>query len=94
MPELTNSMFLFPVGFTEIFEIINSLNNSIAEGVDGINNIFLKLSSPVLSEYLSVLLNKCFSQGCFPAFFKFAKIFRFNNLATSRRYQITFQYLF
>ena len=54
MPELTNSMLLFPLGTSENFETIQSLNNSTAESIDGLNKVFLNLSSPVQSEYLSV----------------------------------------
>ena len=51
-PELKSSMFFFPVQTLEIFESIKSLNNSNAEGVDGIINKFLSLPSPILSEQL------------------------------------------
>ena len=91
LTELTSFNLLFPLEMTEIFEIIKSLNNSTDESVDGINNTILKISSLVLLEYLSVLFYKCYSQGCFPAFFKLAKLFRFISLVTSQRLLITAQ---
>ena len=74
LPTFTKPMFFFPVGTSESLKRIKFLNNSNAEIFDGINNILLIISSLVSSEYLSVLPNKCYSHGCFPASFKIAKL--------------------
>ena len=88
LPELTNFMFLFPVETSENFQIIKSLNNSTAKGIDGINNIFLELLSTALSEYLSVFFLNCVF------FFKLRILFRFISLVKNQGNVISVQYLF
>ena len=63
-PELTNSMFPFPVETSEIFELIKSLNSSTVEGVD--------FHLP-LYRNINVIFNKCHSKSCFPRFFQICK---------------------
>ena len=50
------------------------MTNSHSEGLDHINNNFVKFFNPVIAEPLSILLNRCMTTGIFPKRFKIAKV--------------------
>ena len=67
-------MFLYQVTELEVEQIINKLDNKSSSGDDNINNILVKLSVSATVPYLTLLINKSFSQGVFPDKLKRAKV--------------------
>ena len=68
------SIFFSPTNTFEIFNTCAKMTNSHSEGLDHINNIFMKFFNPVIAEPLSILLNRCMTTGIFPKRFKIAKV--------------------
>ena len=68
------SIFLSPTNTFEIFNTCAKMTNSHSEGLDHINNNFMKFFNPVIAEPLSILLNRCMTTGIFPKRFKIAKV--------------------
>jgi exonuclease III len=59
---------------TEIKEIIASLDNNKACGVDGVNVAFIKSNAEYFSEILCNFINESFENGEFPDELKFARV--------------------
>lgn len=72
--DVTQSMFLFPTNFCEIFNSILSLKNIQSVGPDCIPSRILKLSAETLSAPLAHVINMSFSKGIFPDALKIAKV--------------------
>ena len=60
------TMYLSPVTYDEIINIIPSLSNSHAIGYDGINPIIVKSNLPYLANQLTCIFNLSFEQCIFP----------------------------
>ena len=60
------TMYLSPVTYDEIINIIPSLSNSHAVGYDGINPIIVKSNLPYLANQLTCIFNLSFEQYIFP----------------------------
>lgn len=67
---IINSMYITPTNSIEINGIILSLRNGKAAGIDGVKAEVLKIISPVISEPLAYIINKCFEKGHYPSAFK------------------------
>ena len=74
LKQVGHSMFLYQVTELEVEQIINKLDNKSSSGDDNINNILVKLSVSATVPYLTLLINKSFSQGIFPNKLKRAKV--------------------
>ena len=59
-------MYLSPVTYDEIINIIPSLSNSHAVGYDGFNPIIVKSNLPYLANQLTYIFNLSFEQCIFP----------------------------
>lgn len=66
----TSSMFLRPCSQGDIKKVILSLNNTKAEGFDGIAIKPIKACADEFSLVLQYLINMSFSDGCFPNILK------------------------
>ena len=67
-------MFIRLVTNDERFKILSSLNNSFAEDMYGLSNRILKLSAPVLSEFLTRAVNGSIQEGVFHRCLKLSKV--------------------
>ena len=74
LKQVGHSMFLYQVTELEVEQIINKRDNKSSSGDDNINNILVKLSVSATVPYLTLLINKSFSQGIFPDKLKRAKV--------------------
>ena len=63
-----------PTDPAEVFSIIMTLNSNKSCGVDYIPTKIVKIFTPIISEPLSLLLNKAFSLGLFPDSLKVAEV--------------------
>ena len=59
---------------SEVFTLLSSLSEHRALGPDNIHTYFLRNVASSLSQPLSLLLNRCFSEGVFPTSWKRANI--------------------
>ena len=69
-----DSIFLIPTDENEIQQIITKLKNKSSSGHDHITTLHLKQLAPLIIHPLSVLFNRCLSEGEFPTEMKTAKI--------------------
>ena len=81
---VTDSIFMQPTDPAEVFSTIMTLNSSKSCGVDYIPTKIVKISVPIISEPLSLLLNKAFSLGLFPDSLKIAKVVPIYNSGDKR----------
>ena len=51
---------------TEVFKVLNYLDNKSSSGDDNISNLIVKTSAKVVAPYLSFLINLSFTKGVFP----------------------------
>ena len=63
-----------PVSKIEIKELIVNLPSGKAAGYDEISNEVLKVLADVISDPLSVLINKCLAKGVFLDFLKVSQV--------------------
>lgn len=70
----TRSMMLFETDETEIMNLIRSLSDHKAQGVDKISNKYLKACSEEIAWYVSVCINKSMSTGTYPDYLKIARV--------------------
>lgn len=68
------SMFLDAVSVEDLREVINSLKNSTAPGIDGINTVLVKHIHPHITPVLLHLINISFERGIFPEKLKTAVV--------------------
>ena len=61
--KITNSIFLLPSCQQEVFNIIKELKNRKGRRALDIETKFIKLANPIISFFLSELLNLCVSTG-------------------------------
>ena len=73
-PLVQESIFLSPTPKEEVAKHINSLNSKKSSDIYGMAATFLKTLSSSVSEALSSLYNKTFSQGIFPDHMKHAMV--------------------
>jgi hypothetical protein len=73
--QVTNH-FLSTINTTpaEVFQIINDIPEARGAGSDEIPAIFVKKCVFVLCYPFSIILNRCFKEGCFPSVWKLANI--------------------
>ena len=69
-----NSFFLSPVTTEEIELFISSMDTKKSLGPNSIPASILKLSSNIISEPISIIVNNSFKCGIFPDFFKIANV--------------------
>jgi len=69
-----NTLFLRPIGETEVLKHINNLNNSKSIGKYGIPIKYIKLAAIVISPTLVNIYNCCISTGCYPNILKIALV--------------------
>ena len=69
-----NSIFLSPVTYIEVEEIILNLDPSKSVGPHSIPIDLLKIQGPHISEALAKLVNQSFLDGIFPSKLKLAKV--------------------
>lgn len=69
-----NSFFMTPVDSLEIENLISTLKNDSAPGLDGITNTLVKVIRPYISTPLTYIYNLSFSSGCFPNTWKVASV--------------------
>ena len=67
-----NSLFISGTNPDEVYRLVYKLD--INKGSNGISNKTLKNTAITSAPYLSVLFNKCISEGVFPNCFKIAKV--------------------
>ena len=63
-----------PVTKIEVKELIVNLPSGKAAGYDEVSNEMLKVLADVISDPLSILINKCLSKGVFPDCLKVAQV--------------------
>ena len=68
------SFYMPPVSKIEVKELIVNLPSGKAAGYDEISNEVLKVLADVISDPLSVLINKCLAKGVFPDCLKVAQV--------------------
>ena len=73
-PQVQESIFLSPTTKEEVAKHINSLNSKKSSDIYGMSATFLKTLSSSVSETLSTLYNKSFSQGIFLDHMKHAMV--------------------
>lgn len=66
VPKVSQSMYLTDTNPTEIYNIILSLKNTSAVGIDEMSTAGLKICAENLSEPISRLINLCFEDEVFP----------------------------
>ncbi len=67
---IPNSFYLSAITYDEIIITLNSLSNSKAIGVDGIDPEIVQANAVLISEQLTYIFNLSFSQGIFPQLLK------------------------
>ena len=70
----TDSIFLQPIIYTEIEDIISSLQNGKSTGPFSIPIKVLKLLNPYISKQLAYIFNQSICSGIFPDRLKYAKV--------------------
>jgi len=70
----SDSLFLHPTDQYEIGRIIDQLKNKTSSGVDGVSTKLIKTLKHEITEPLSILINKSFTEGVFPKELKTTKI--------------------
>lgn len=70
----TSSSRHSPINMSEISNIIKTLKNGKAPGIDGVNNRCLKALPKKGIKYLTKIVNSCLKFGYFPQVFKEAKV--------------------
>ena len=70
----SNSLFLTPVTFIEVNDLIKVLNPSKSVGPNSIPIKLLKIIGPSVSPILALLVNQSFQNGIFPDKLKIAKV--------------------
>ena len=70
----SNSLFLTPVTFIEVYDLIKVLNPSKSVGPNSIPIKLLKIIGPSVSPILALLVNQSFQTGIFPDKLKIAKV--------------------
>ena len=73
-PHTNNTLFLSPTTKYEIENLIKSLKNTNAQGLDGYPVKIIKATAGYLSEPLSHIINHCLQTGKFPNILKIAKV--------------------
>ena len=71
---VTDSICMQPTDPLEVFASIMSLKSNRSCGVDPIPTKIVKISAAIISEPLSILVNKAFSLRIFPDSLKIAKV--------------------
>lgn len=74
IPVTTASFFLLPVSMHEVSNAVNSLKNSPCIDVYDLNSKIIKETIDIILHPLTVLINRCFSEGIFPDSFKITKV--------------------
>lgn len=69
-----NSFFLSPVTVDEVKKVIRNLSNSNCLDAYDLNSRIIKESCHIISEPLTILINRCFVEGNFPDIFKLTKV--------------------
>ena len=67
-------MFLEPITEEEVTHYIRSLNNHKSSGATDIPIKCIKLSNAIISPILTVIFNRCITEGIFPDDLKIAQI--------------------
>ena len=70
----SSSLFLTPVTFVEVNDIINILNPSKSVGPNSIPIKLLKIIGSSISPVLALIVNQSFQSGIFPDKLKIAKV--------------------
>lgn len=73
-PHCPQSMWFSPVIATEVQEVISDLKNSSSYGTDEITTSLVKFVKEIITEPLTRLINKSFSNGIFPEVLKISKV--------------------
>lgn len=73
IPRCSHSFYLRATPAEEVFQVIVSLKTTSA-GLDNIDPFKVKLVSGIISQLLSLIINKLFSAGVFPSCLKVGKI--------------------
>ena len=74
MPRPSSSFYLSPVGEHDVASAIIKLKNSNCYDIYDINTKMLKHCYKTIVPYLTILINKCFTEGIFPDSLKVAKV--------------------
>ena len=74
MTSKTNSFFFQPIAPMEVFQEISRLNARKSPGSENIPIKFYKIANKEISNFLSILYNKCVETGYFPHSLKLAKV--------------------
>ena len=67
-------MFLRQTDELEIKKVLNEMKGKTSSGPDGVSSLLLKMSTNSLIGPLTILINRCLQQGCFPDLLKVAKV--------------------
>ena len=71
----SNSLFHTPSCPQEVFNVIKKLKTKKARRTnDVIETVFIKYANPVISKFLSDMLNVCLSEGMYPDLLKIAEV--------------------
>lgn len=60
---------------TIVLKLLNKLQVHKATGLDNISSRLIKVSAPIISDSLTVIINKSIETGIFPSQWKYAKVF-------------------
>ena len=74
IPCQLHSMFLRQTDELETQKVLNEMKGKTSSGPDGVSSLLLKMSSNALTGPLTILINRCLRQGCFPKILKVAKV--------------------
>ena len=66
--------FLYATDANEVYSLIRNCKITNSFGLDGLSNNLPKIAGPVISDFLAVILNRCFQVGYFPNIPKIAII--------------------
>ena len=62
----SNSLFLTPSCPQEVFNVIKKLKTKKARRTNDVETVFIEYANPVISKFLSDMLNICLSEGTYP----------------------------
>ena len=89
---LNNSLFLQPTCPSDIEHVINNLNSKKSIPLGHVPIKFIKMSSSIISTYLSNIFNYCISSGVYPDTLKIAQITPIHKTGSYESAQTTDQY--